>query len=560
MYPSNTEDNVMTHNQLSAEDKLRYSTLNQENIDFIMNRNNRINRWVIADMLCRTRYHFPDKKALIFNDMHLTYTELEEQCNQVANALTDLGVKKYDRVAILAHNTHHHVITWLGCAKIGAVYLAVNYLLRDDDIAYCINHSESTVFIVEDSLYDNVKGVLKTMPQVKHLIWSDQGAGLSAADNFIDFNAWFTPALKTEPDVILRIEDPAQMTYTSGTESLPKGVIISNQALIAQYMGCIIDGKYDDTDININALPIYHCAQRDVFLNPIFWLGGTNVLISPDISKILEAIETWKATMFFAPPTVWIGILRHPDFDKYDLSSLIKCYYGASIMPKEILKELLEKFPKAGVYNYYGQTELAPYHTILKAEDALNKIGSAGMGGLHMESRIEDIDRQEITDVNQSGEICGRGPHAMTMYFKEPEKTETAMKGGWFHSGDLGSLDNDRFITVVDRKKDMIKTGGENVASREVEEAIYLHPAVEEVAVIGVDHPRWVEAVTAVIKLKVETQVSEEEILEHCKKNLSSFKVPKKVIFVKALPKTPTGKILKRTMRDSYKGIFSTLL
>jgi len=550
----------MTHNQLSAEDKLRYSTLNQENIDFIMNRNNRINRWVIADMLCRTRYHFPDKKALIFNDMHLTYTELEEQCNQVANALTDLGVKKYDRVAILAHNTHHHVITWLGCAKIGAVYLAVNYLLRDDDIAYCINHSESTVFIVEDSLYDNVKGVLKTMPQVKHLIWSDQGAGLSAADNFIDFNAWFTPALKTEPDVILRIEDPAQMTYTSGTESLPKGVIISNQALIAQYMGCIIDGKYDDTDININALPIYHCAQRDVFLNPIFWLGGTNVLISPDISKILEAIETWKATMFFAPPTVWIGILRHPDFDKYDLSSLIKCYYGASIMPKEILKELLEKFPKAGVYNYYGQTELAPYHTILKAEDALNKIGSAGMGGLHMESRIEDIDRQEITDVNQSGEICGRGPHAMTMYFKEPEKTETAMKGGWFHSGDLGSLDNDRFITVVDRKKDMIKTGGENVASREVEEAIYLHPAVEEVAVIGVDHPRWVEAVTAVIKLKVETQVSEEEILEHCKKNLSSFKVPKKVIFVKALPKTPTGKILKRTMRDSYKGIFSTLL
>jgi fatty-acyl-CoA synthase len=293
-----------------------------------------------------------------------------------------------------------------------------------------------------------------------------------------------------------------------------------------------------------------------VFLNPIFWLGGTNILMSPDIGKILAAIETWKATMFFAPPTVWIGMLRHPDFGRYDLSSLVKCYYGASIMPREILKELLEKFPKAGVYNYYGQTELAPYHTILKAEDAMAKIGSAGMGGLHMESRIEDDEGKEISAVDITGEICGRGPHAMTMYFKEPDKTEAAMEGGWFHSGDLGILDEDRYITVVDRIKDMIKTGGENVASREVEEAVYLHPAVEEVAVVGLNHPQWVEAVTAVIKTKAGVTVTETEMLEHCKKNLSSFKVPKKFIFVEALPKTPTGKILKREMRESYKGIF----
>ncbi len=546
----------MMQEPLSEKDKLRYSTINQENIDFITNRNNRINRWVIADMIRRTRYHHPDKTALVFNEISLTYTQLEDQCNQAANALTGLGVRKYDRVAILAHNTHHHVLTWLGCAKIGAIYLAVNYLLKDDDIAYCLNHSESTVFIVEDSLYDNVKGVLDKVPGIRHLIWSNQGAGQPPAQGFIDFNNWCFQAATTEPDVILRIEDPVQMTYTSGTESLPKGVIISNQALIAQYMGCIIDGKYDHTDININALPIYHCAQRDVFLNPIFWLGGTNILMSPDIGKILAAIETWKATMFFAPPTVWIGMLRHPDFTRHDLSSLVKCYYGASIMPREILKELLEKFPRAGVYNYYGQTELAPYHTILKAEDALQKIGAAGMGGLHMESRIEDEEGSEISAVNVTGEICGRGPHAMTMYFKEPDKTETAMRGGWFHSGDLGVLDEDRYITVVDRIKDMIKTGGENVASREVEEAVYLHPAVEEVAVVGVNHPRWVEAVTAVVKLKAGATATEAEIMEHCKGILSPFKVPKKIVFVEALPKTPTGKILKREMRESYKGIF----
>ncbi|MDR3089263.1 MAG: acyl-CoA synthetase [Desulfobulbaceae bacterium] len=536
----------------------RYGVINQENIDFLINRHNRVNRWVVADMLRRSAYHFPDKTALIFNGIEKTYLELDAECNQVANALTTLGVKKYDRVAILAHNTHHHVLTWLGCAKIGAIYLAVNYLLRDDDIAYCVNHSESQVFIIEDRLYDNVKNSLAAMPRIRNFIWSDQGIGEASpkTGKFIDFNAWYQKSPPTEPDVILRIEDPAQLTYTSGTESSPKGVIITNQALIAEYLSCIIDGGFEASDISINALPIYHCAQRDVFMNPIFWIGGTNILMDADMTKIMGAIEKYRATVFFAPPTVWIGMLRHPDFAKYDLSSLAKCYYGASIMPMEILRELLSRFPKARVYNFYGQTELAPYHTILKAEDAQTKIGSAGMAGLHMESRLENPDGDGMTAVDEVGEICGRGPHAMLMYFKNVEKTEEAFKGGWFHTGDLGVLDADRYLTVVDRKKDMIKTGGENVASREVEEAIFLHPAVEEVAVVGVDHPKWVEAVIAAVKLKRGMALQEEELLQHCKAHLSSFKIPKKIIFVDALPKTPTGKILKRKMRQAYNHLF----
>ncbi|OQX01830.1 MAG: acyl-CoA synthetase, partial [Desulfobacteraceae bacterium IS3] len=506
----------------------------------------------IADMIRRTRYHFPDKTALIFGDMQRTYSRLEDECNQVANALADLGVKKYDRVAILAHNTHHHVLTWLGTAKIGGIYLALNYLLRGKDISFCINHSESKVFIVEDALYDLVKDVLAEMPSVKTLIWSSQGAGKAPEKGFKNFDEWYKNYPTTEPDAVLRIEDPVQMTYTSGTESLPKGVIISNQALIAEYMGCIIDGKYESSDINVNALPIYHCAQRDVFLNPVFWVGGTNILMGPDIGAILKNIAQYKATMFFAPPTVWIGMLRHPDFTKYDLSSLKKCYYGASIMPVEILKEIIAKFPGAGVYNYYGQTELAPYHTILKAEDALGKLGSAGMGGIHMETRLEDDENKEICSVGVPGEICGKGPHVMMLYFKEPDKTEEAIKGGWFHSGDLGVLDNDRYITVVDRKKDMIKTGGENVPSREVEEAIYKDQRVQEVSVIGLNDPKWVEAVTAIVVLKQGQQMTEAELIAHARKELAPFKVPKKVIFVDALPKTPTGKILKREMRKTY--------
>lgn len=541
---------------LTDNEHKMYDELNQENIDFLMTRYNRVNRWVIADMIRRTCYHFPDKTALVFQNKALTYSALEDECNQVANALADAGVKKYDRVAILAHNTHHHVLTWLGTAKVGGIYLAVNYLLRGKDIAYCINHSESKVFIVEDALYDQVKDVLAEMPSVKTLIWSNQGAGQAAADGFVDFNAWYSAYPATEPDAVLRIEDPVQMTYTSGTESLPKGVIISNQALIAQYMGCIIDGGYESTDININALPIYHCAQRDVFMNPIFWLGGINILMGPDLAAVLKNIQEYKATMFFAPPTVWIGLLRHPDFDKCDLSSLKKCYYGASIMPVEILKELIDRLPGVKIYNYYGQTELAPYHTILKAEDAMRKLGSAGMGGIHMETRLEDDDGNTVVDLNVPGEICGRGPHAMTLYFKEPEKTEVAMAGGWFHSGDLGVLDEERYITVVDRKKDMIKTGGENVPSREVEETIYQDNRVEEVAVIGVNHPKWIEAVIAVVVPKTGKTITEEEVIALCRRELAAFKVPKKAIIRDALPKTPTGKILKRNMRESYKAIF----
>jgi fatty-acyl-CoA synthase len=543
---------------LNAAEKEKYDVINKENLEFLMSRYNKVNRWVIADMIRRSAYHYPEKKALIFKDKTLTYPELEAECNKVANALTDLGVRKYDRVAILAHNTIHHVLTWLGCAKIGAIYLAINYLLRGKDISFCINHSESKVFIVEDNLYALVKDVLDDMPTVKTWIWSNQGEGKPpVSGQFKDFDAWYGKYPATEPEAELHIEDPCQMTYTSGTESLPKGVIISNQALMAQYMGAIVDGQYDEDDISINALPIYHCAQRDVFMNPVFWVGGTNVLIAPDIGQILKSIADYKATMFFAPPTVWIGIMRHPDFSKYDLSSLKKCYYGASIMPVEVLKELMEKIPGARVYNYYGQTELAPYHTILKAKDAMRKLGSAGKGGLNMETRLEDDGFKPIAEPGIPGEICGKGPHALIMYFKDPDKTEEAMKGGWFHSGDVGIMDEDQYITVADRKKDMVKTGGENVPTREVEEAIYLDKRVQEVAVIGLPHPKWVEAVTAVIVPKQGQKITEADIMELCRKELAAFKCPKGIVFVDALPKTPTGKILKREMRTTYKDMFA---
>ncbi|MGQ9796583.1 acyl-CoA synthetase [Desulfosoma sp.] len=544
---------------LTEEARRHYHHFDRESIAFLRSRYNRITRWVIADIVRRSAYRYPEKPALIFGDQTLTYAELEEATNRVAQGLLDLGLKRFDRVAILAHNTIHHVLTWLGTAKAGGIYLAINYLLRGKDIAYCINHSEARFFIVEDTLAELVDGVLDDMPTVSHRLWSNQGAGRPAPEGWLDFDTWANTQSNKEPDVVLHIEDPVQMTYTSGTESLPKGVVLTNQSLMAQYMGCIVDGEYSPSDVNLNALPIFHCAQRDVFLTPFFWLGATNVLLpTADVPTILQKIDEHRATVFFAPPTVWIGLLRHPDFDKRDLSSVQKGYYGASIMPVEVLKEIQRRLPSCRrLYNYYGQTELSPYHTILKPADQLIKPGSAGMGGLNMETALLDDLCRPVTAPGIPGEICGRGPHVMLMYFKDPDKTEEAMAGGWFHSGDVGVYDEDRYITVVDRKKDMVKTGGENVSTREVEEVIYKDPRVSEVAVIGVPHPKWIEAVTAIVVPKAGERLAEEEIVALCKKELAPFKVPKAVVVVEALPKTPTGKILKRDLRRHYRSLFS---
>jgi fatty-acyl-CoA synthase len=539
--------------------------INDENVRELRKRYNKIRRWVIADFLRRSGRRYPEKTALIFNhpdgrEIRLTYSELDKMANKVANALLNLGIKKYDRVAILAHNTLHHVLTIFGCAKAGAIYLGLNYLMYGKDLAYCINHSEAKVLIVEDALFERIEPAMDQLKTVDTFLWSNQGAGVEGEGRWESFDDFFDGESDTEPDTILNIEDPVQMTYTSGTESLPKCVVHTNESLIAQYVGCIVDGEYTANDIMFNTMPIYHCAQRDVFMMPIFYVGGTNVMMTePNLDLMLEYIDRYRPTMLFLAPTVWIGLLRHPDIDKYDLQSLRKCYYGASIFPEEPLKELMKKLPQARFFQYYGQTELAPYHTVANHEEVLEYTKTAGRSGLNLESRLENDEHEEIAEIGVPGEITARGPHVMLMYYKDPEKTEEAFKCGWFHSGDIAVKYRESYFEIVDRKKDMIKTGGENVSSREVEEVIYKHPDVWEVAVIGLPHEKWIEAVTAIVVPKPGKTINPEEIIEFCRKELSPYKVPKGVIVLKPedLPKTPSGKIMKRELRKIFKDYYS---
>jgi fatty-acyl-CoA synthase len=347
-------------------------------------------------------------------------------------------------------------------------------------------------------------------------------------------------------------DDPMQIMYTSGTESRPKGATLSSRSLIAQYTSCVIDGEMSAGDVEVHALPLYHCAQLHCFLTPGVYLGATNVILpGADPAGILAAIEAQRATKVFCPPTVWIGLLRHPDFDRRDLSSLRKGYYGASIMPVEVLKEVAARLPGVRLFNCYGQTEMSPIATILGPDEQLTRLGSAGRPVLNVETRIVD-DNDEPVPPGVVGEIVHRSPHAMLGYWNDPDKTAEAFRGGWFHSGDLGVLDGDGYLSVVDRKKDMIKSGGENVASREVEEAIYQHPAVAEAAVFGVPDPRWIESVTAAVVLRAGASLTADELIAFLRVRLAPFKTPKTVAFVDALPKNASGKVLKRELRDTF--------
>ena len=346
----------------------------------------------------------------------------------------------------------------------------------------------------------------------------------------------------TPPEVDVADDDLLRLMYTSGTESRPKGAMLSSRSLMWQYVSCIIDGGMDGDDIEVHAMPLYHCAQLDCFLGPDIYLGATSIILrAPDPSAILNTIESERATKLFCPPTVWIALLRSPQFGQADLGSLRKGYYGASAMPVEVLRELQERLPGIRLWNFYGQTEMAPLATILGPDEQVSRAGSAGRAALNVETRLVD-DNDMVLPPGRVGEIVHRSPHATLGYYKDEAMTAAAFRTGWFHSGDLGVMSEDGYLTVVDRKKDMIKTGGENVASREVEEAIYQMDEVAEVAVFGVAHPRWVEAVVAVVVSKPGASLTEEAVIRHTRRLMAGYKTPKRVVIVAAMPKTPAAK------------------
>ncbi|WP_225879171.1 acyl-CoA synthetase [Zeimonas arvi] len=508
-----------------------------------------------ADLLWRSARRVPDKTALVWGGLRQTYAELDDTVNRTANALARRGIGKGDRLALLSRNNHAFVVLSFAAARLGVILVPVNFMLKAAEVAYILGHSGSVALVAEDSLLQVASDALldPAAPRVRLKAVIPEHGG-PVPEGWEDAFAWLRHADAARPEVDLGDDEPLQLLYTSGTESRPKGAALSSRNLVAQYVSCIVDGEMSGDDVEVHALPLFHCAQLHCFLSPGLYLGATNILLpGADPAAMLAAVEAERATKLFCPPTVWIALLRHPDFERRDLSSLRKGYYGASIMPMEIVRELSQRLPAMRLFNFYGQTEMSPVATVLRPEDQLRKLGSAGRPAINVETRVVD-DEDRPVPPGTVGEIVHRGPHVMLGYWNDEQKTAEAFRGGWFHSGDLGVFDEEGYLRVVDRKKDMIKTGGENVASREVEEVLYQHPAVAEAAVFGTPHPEWIEAVTAAIVLRGGQSADEDALKTHCRERLAGFKVPKRIVFVDALPKNASGKILKRELRERIAG------
>ena len=508
-----------------------------------------LRRQTLADTLRRTARRAPDRLGLACGETRWSYRELHEVCERLAGGLAGRGVARGDKVAVLARNSHGFVALRYALMRLGAVIVPINFMLQANDVAFILEHSGARVLACDTGMAEVARNAAAKAPHVTEFLWLPSEDPTSQVEGMMNVMALIEeggepPA--TGPDAF----DLAQIVYTSGTESRPKGVKLTHDALLWQYVSCMVDASIAGDDVTVHALPLYHCAQLDVFLGPSIYAGGVNIVTAKPVpDNIFRLVGSEQATSFFAPPTVWISMLRSPGFDAADLSSLRKGYYGASIMPVEVMREMARRMPNVRLWNLYGQTEIAPLATMLGPEDQLRKPGSCGRPVLNVETRVVDENMRDVKP-GEIGEIVHRSPHLMTGYYRDEEGTVEAFRGGWFHSGDLATIDEEGFISVVDRKKDMIKSAGENVASREVEEAIYRLEEVSEVAVIGVPHPHWIEAVVAVVVPKAGAALGERQVLEHAHEMLASFKVPKRVLFAEALPKNPSGKILKRQLRE----------
>lgn len=504
----------------------------------------------LGDIPRRSARKQPDKVAIIDGEVSLTFAEFEHLVDRAAAALRDNGFAPGDRVALLAHNCWQYAVLAFATARAAVVLVPINFMLTAEEIAFILGHSKTSGFLVEAELVPTAEKAMQLAGTV-----STRAAlvppGQTLPTGWDDFAHWLQTS-SPAPSPPVADDQVIRLMYTSGTESQPKGAMHSSRSLMGNYISTIIAGSMANTDIEVHSLPLYHCAQLDNFLITDIYLGATSIIVArPDPELVLRTIEKYAVTNYFAPPTVWISLLRSPIFDEVDLSSLRKGYYGASAMPVEVLAEMRDRLPDLELWNFYGQTEMAPLASVLGPDEQDSHPGAAGRPAINVETAILDDDDVEVGS-GVVGEIAHRSPHLMLGYLDDAAKTAEAFRGGWFHSGDLGYYDEFGLLHVVDRKKDMIKTGGENVASREVEEVLYRHPGVEEVAVFGLPDPVWVEAVVATVVARQGVEVTEDELVAHCRAHLAGFKTPKQVFFVDSLPKNPSGKLLKRVLRARF--------
>ncbi|MGD9989718.1 AMP-binding protein [Pseudonocardia sp.] len=518
---------------------------------------NLIQRVNVGDSLTRSAAARPTQLAVVDGDRRWTYAELDAWVNRLTHGLAARGYTRGDALGLASGNSAEFLAVYYACAKLGVVCVPINLGWKAGEVAYVLGHSGARGLVVESQL---VAGVAEAIEKVSDVadVFVAPGLGAGWEPAVADRN-WATLAELESADespAEYHVEDRDGLSYlyTSGTTSFPKGVVGSHLAIYMESMSGALDSGWNSSDSFLCLMPFFHTAQLNAFCTPALLVGATiHVQRGFDPDNFLAGIERERITQVFGLPMMYRAALEHPSFGSRDLSSLRRAVYAMAPMPEPLIKACLERFGCEFAL-LFGQTEMSPVTTLFRPEHQLTHIGAVGTPITGVQVAIMGP-QGELLPTGEKGEIVYRGPSTMNCYLDNPEATDEAFAHGWFHSGDVGWFGDDGVLWFADRYKDVIKTGGENVASLEVERAVYAaDPRVGEAVVIGLPHERWTEAITAVVVPKPGESIDPDELKEAMRAHLDGYKIPKAIIVVDELPKTSTGKIQKNVERDGQQG------
>jgi acyl-CoA synthetase (AMP-forming)/AMP-acid ligase II len=505
---------------------------------------------VIGEMLSRRARIHPDREALVFQDRRYSYRDFDARTNRLANALSERGIAKGDKVAQLLFNCSEILEAYFAVCKLGAVNVPLNFRLKGPEILYQLENSDTSLLIFGEEFVPVVEEIRGEIPQVRLVC-----VGNNVPDYAEPYEQLLQSGGEQLPDVAVYDDDPGFIMYTSGTTGKPKGAVLTHKNQLMNVINCYIEllsvtGPSDEERVQFVG-PLFHEAALALSLISVFQGATLCILKFFEPEKVVQQIQDERITATFLPPVMSIFLLNSVDISKYDTSSLRQYISGAAILPTETRKRINQAFPNVLLFDAFGQTEMSPVTCMLKPQDAEQKFASVGRPVINVEVRIVDDNDQDVPP-GEVGEIVYRGPTVMKEYYRNPEATEETLRGGWFHSGDLVRQDEEGFIYVVDRKKDVIISGGENIYPAEIEEVLYQHPKILEAAVIGVYDEVWGEAVMAVVVPRPGEELSKEEVIDWCAKRLAGYKKPKHVDFVDALPRNAAMKVVKTELRARY--------
>jgi acyl-CoA synthetase (AMP-forming)/AMP-acid ligase II len=513
-----------------------------------------------AEFLSIANLISPEKEAVIFEDKRFTYGQLNARANQLANKLQSWGVVKGDRVGLMQVNCNEVVEAYFACAKVGAIFVPLSFRGRAEEIRHMVNMSESKVVIAGSRYLTLIDELRPTLNTVEHYVSLEgNGDGWEAYEDILSDQS--EDAIDSEVDD----EDTTILMFTAGTTGLPKGVMLTFGGVSSFSLTNVTPLEPDQTEKNILTVPLYHVAGMQAVISAIFGMRTLVIQRQFEAEAWMALVQEEKVSRAMMVPTMLKLLLEHPERSKYDLSSLEVLTYGAAAMPKEIIKRAIVEFEDTQFINAFGQTEASATITALMPEDhnikglsdaerekKFERLSSIGKPLAGVEIRIVDEDGKDVATGDQ-GEIIASGPQLMKGYWKQEDATSETLRNGWLFTGDLGYKDDEGYIFLSGRAKDFIKRAGEMISPEEVEQLLMSHPAVDEAAIIGIPDDTWGERVRAIVVLKKDQSIDEENLIKFTREHLASFKRPESIVFSnEPLPRNPLGKVLKRDLKQTY--------